>query len=78
MGKIQILGQLNEKEAAKKNIARIEKTLVELKSKLKALEGKSGFWAKATRGDLEDDVKSLEGNLKNEKVKAAYEVPTKR
>ncbi|MCE9645284.1 MAG: hypothetical protein K8S20_04730 [Chloroflexi bacterium] len=75
--KIQILGRLNQKETVKNNITKIEKTLAEVKAKLKALEGKSGIWAKATRGDLEDDIKSLESNLRNEKAKVAIEDPTK-
>lgn len=73
--KIRIINSLEGKQIAENNIVKIEKALAEVNAKLKAMEGKSGFWAKATRGDLEDEVKSLEIQLKKEKAKIEKEIP---
>ena len=56
------------RERIEQNIARIEQNLQQIKARVKALEGKNGFWDRAKRGDLQEDVIALEKKLKEEKA----------
>jgi tetratricopeptide (TPR) repeat protein len=73
--KIEILRRLETKAIAKQYLPGIEYQLTQKKTKLKSLQGKSGFWDKLTRADIQDEVTALEKQLREYQAKASYEVP---